>query len=780
MKKLFSLLLVCMFLLASVSVTVTAAADTTDPFEGDSEVNIVYFGGSYIADKGEGVDKTWVEQLQTYFTNNYATEERTVNHYNVGISGDTSMNGSLRVQRDVLSKNPDLVIINFTDYVNYSSNGGNLSLGYERAHLESIILTLRASESNPRILFVTLPSSDLTHLTDGDLMKAYVSNNLAGYYGVNSMNISGFTEESFGTDGKLTQDAHNAVYNSVYNNFRSAGVNAYCVKPNNNAAKNGGSITEGIYWDADSIRASSLDGATYANDFEPVGDGSVRATKAGAQLEIRFTGNAFSIKHRANTGKYIVKYTEKGQWKTDGANSSSGYLVDTATIGDYGRRDMHRQDHQVFIVAEEAGVIIEGFSFANHGSTGDSLNKSTVTYADFDNITTAATANSDQYIYPYTWIGGNNKVLTGRKITSGKSSGGRDLVGYNGTYGLSVNTGAGNLRADNNSPIFSAMLEEGVTYRISYKIRLQDNFPIVGKEADGSYDMYQKMTTAYFFDLDGEWTMNNVVKESFGLSIGNSGLPSSDWCTAEATFTCPVFDQDDASKHLFAVQIALGSATGTVANYEGSDYATAFNWYLDDVVIDAISGSNTDEKPAITLSATGDQSAAGNTITVAPDYQGVNGKHKYLYRVSALNVGNWVCRDTGCVYGDAISYTTVADDIGRKLKFDVIAYDDKGNYSAMKTYTAAIDMALDMSSLAGGSISMAKGDECTLLVAFYEGETPARFVGVEIITIKANEEGVATIPTVSAPAGAAAWRAFAWESLENPIPLVDSVSGTIS
>ena len=111
MKKLFSLLLTAAISLSALS-GLTAHAEETDPFAGKSTINIVYLGGSIT--QGAGVSdktKTWVSRISNYFKEKYA--DKTVNNYNVGIGGTGSDMGIMRLERDVLSKNPDYVFVEF-------------------------------------------------------------------------------------------------------------------------------------------------------------------------------------------------------------------------------------------------------------------------------------------------------------------------------------------------------------------------------------------------------------------------------------------------------------------------------------------------------------------------------------------------------------------------------------------------------------------------------------------------------------------------------------------
>ena len=127
-----------------------------DPFAGDDEINVVFLGGSITcgekaadaANNGyAGLTSKWLKE--TYGKN------KTVNCYNAGISGTPSNYGLLRLNRDVISRNPDLV------FVEFAVNDGNRD---SRFDMESIVRSLAACDTNPYIVF--LYTTNKTYATD--------------------------------------------------------------------------------------------------------------------------------------------------------------------------------------------------------------------------------------------------------------------------------------------------------------------------------------------------------------------------------------------------------------------------------------------------------------------------------------------------------------------------------------------------------------------------------------------------------------------------------------
>lgn len=73
-------------------------------------VTVAYIGGSITYGYTVGATECYAYKFQTWITNTFQTE---VNYVNAGISGTPSVLGNLRVERDVLSQDPDLVVIEF-------------------------------------------------------------------------------------------------------------------------------------------------------------------------------------------------------------------------------------------------------------------------------------------------------------------------------------------------------------------------------------------------------------------------------------------------------------------------------------------------------------------------------------------------------------------------------------------------------------------------------------------------------------------------------------------
>ena len=116
MKKLLSMLIALSMLMSSVTMMSVNAEETAE-----NAKNIVWIGGSYAAGAAheQGTDvlptgvtaKPFAKIITDYLGTQY---KETVNYYNVAIGGTTSEYGLARFERDVISKDPDVVFIEFS------------------------------------------------------------------------------------------------------------------------------------------------------------------------------------------------------------------------------------------------------------------------------------------------------------------------------------------------------------------------------------------------------------------------------------------------------------------------------------------------------------------------------------------------------------------------------------------------------------------------------------------------------------------------------------------
>lgn len=128
----------------------TRMSDVFQKAQNGEDITVAYIGGSitegYNAGTTEFYAKTCTDLLQGYFP------DITVTGVNAGISGTPSLLGNLRLKRDVLSADPDIV------FVEFAVNDGQ-EADYKNAY-ESLVRTLLTQEKDIAVvlLFTVLDS----------------------------------------------------------------------------------------------------------------------------------------------------------------------------------------------------------------------------------------------------------------------------------------------------------------------------------------------------------------------------------------------------------------------------------------------------------------------------------------------------------------------------------------------------------------------------------------------------------------------------------------------
>jgi len=145
---------------------------TKNPFEGKSEVNIVFLGGSIT----EGAHSS--EKKYSYFgiVSEWLKEqfpEQNVNCHNAGIGGTGSNFGMVRMDKDVLCHKPDML------FVEFAVNDAGMD---RRAYMESIIRKTFALDEVPYIVFLYTANKQYTTVTS-------YHEQVAAYYGIPEIDL---------------------------------------------------------------------------------------------------------------------------------------------------------------------------------------------------------------------------------------------------------------------------------------------------------------------------------------------------------------------------------------------------------------------------------------------------------------------------------------------------------------------------------------------------------------------------------------------------------------
>ena len=109
------------------------------------ETTVAYIGGSITEGIGGTPESCYAKLSYNYIAENYGTGDN-VKYINAGISGTPSILGNLRVERDVLAENADIVFIEF------AVNDGGEQLYKES--FESLVRTILMQENEPAVILL--------------------------------------------------------------------------------------------------------------------------------------------------------------------------------------------------------------------------------------------------------------------------------------------------------------------------------------------------------------------------------------------------------------------------------------------------------------------------------------------------------------------------------------------------------------------------------------------------------------------------------------------------
>lgn len=162
-------------------------------FTADDKLNVVFFGGSITNQNG------WRVVTSDWFKAKYGEEN--VNCINASIGGTGAEYGWVRMNRDVVSKNPDIV------FVEYSVNDANAKA--PGTDIENIVRTLNNLENPPVIIFVYTTFYNFTQNSNSIAEEEKV----ADYYGIPAVNIRDYLNSLYKTDTEFANDwdAHKYV-----------------------------------------------------------------------------------------------------------------------------------------------------------------------------------------------------------------------------------------------------------------------------------------------------------------------------------------------------------------------------------------------------------------------------------------------------------------------------------------------------------------------------------------------------------------------------------------
>ncbi len=312
-----------------------------DPFAGDDEVNIVFIGDSLYANAGAGSEQNgFVYQVGEWMKETYVKDGRTINWYNTSYGGTTTDYSFVRFQRDVLSKNPDMIFFSMT------CNDGGGTDTYR--NVESCIRMVNELENKPYMVLTLLTNRGFGNSTEK-------TEKLANFYGLpyfdnfeaQRVAVAAGTpvEELYTDDGVHPNPAGYKMIADALNAW--IGTNRNFVRPVNRADKlvaNSGAVET-----MEVFNATDASRVTRTGSWTASGSSYLQSTAVGDTLEFDFTGDilAFETALHQYSGRIQVYVDGNFIWTDDPYYNMAGFQM-TVRAGNF-NFDLPYGDHHVVL-----------------------------------------------------------------------------------------------------------------------------------------------------------------------------------------------------------------------------------------------------------------------------------------------------------------------------------------------------------------------------------------------------------------------------------------------
>lgn len=149
----------------------TRMANVLNKAANGEEITAAYIGGSITEGYHDNLtlaeDQKWAKMCTTWLNEQYP--DTTVNYVNAGLSGTPSILGNMRLERDVLAYDPDIV------FVEFAVNDGNAT-EYKNAY-ESLVRTLLSQDKDIAVVLL------FTIVESGHTCQEYMSK-IGEHYGL--------------------------------------------------------------------------------------------------------------------------------------------------------------------------------------------------------------------------------------------------------------------------------------------------------------------------------------------------------------------------------------------------------------------------------------------------------------------------------------------------------------------------------------------------------------------------------------------------------------------
>ncbi len=238
----------------------TLDTDSAEP------LTIVCIGGSLTE-----LGKSWVAEVKEYFEDRFPNRPVTI--YNAGVGGTGSRLGAARFAHDVLDKNPDLVIVEFS--VNDASSN---ELG-SKQYIENMIYQCLQADKIPGIIYAHTPQAvDKTaDLYDKHCNQVEWKGEIAAHYGISVVNIYDYFYRSY-EEAKISSGNYEMTYlDYISDIYKKQDDGTYDVHPIR-TGRGYGMYAEAFIEAFDADLASMLTRLSYTDILCTEGESNVKAS----------------------------------------------------------------------------------------------------------------------------------------------------------------------------------------------------------------------------------------------------------------------------------------------------------------------------------------------------------------------------------------------------------------------------------------------------------------------------------------------------------------------
>ncbi len=150
-------------------------ANTYKKLTVDKKLNVAYIGGSVTVGTGSSTDECWRSYTTDWFEENYPDAEITETNAAIGATG--AVWGLTRIERDVISKKPDLVFVEFSVNDSYE----NRTYAQSAAYMDGIVRRINKELPNTDIVIVSVVDSGTVKAPS---VNKQAHADVASYYGL--------------------------------------------------------------------------------------------------------------------------------------------------------------------------------------------------------------------------------------------------------------------------------------------------------------------------------------------------------------------------------------------------------------------------------------------------------------------------------------------------------------------------------------------------------------------------------------------------------------------